>query len=140
MTLYPRQIGISSFEFLINFVSVKRLCSIRYLVPQGVAVLLRTYRTKQKKRRKNKKDLYPKRKKKRKCSPKAFSIRSSTFIRIHIEVEAIIFRCEELVKRNITVEKKRNRKQKKKGKRILLYRRIRAKFNEYIRATCQWTR
>lgn len=54
MTPYPRQIGISSFEVLGNFVSVKRLCSIRYLVPQGVAALFRTYRIKQKKKKKEK--------------------------------------------------------------------------------------
>lgn len=139
MTPYPRQIGISSFEFLGNFVSVKRLCSIRYLVPQEVAVLFRTYRTKQKKEGKIRK-ICTQKGKKRKCSSKTFSIRSSTFIHIHRQVEAIIFHCEELVKRNITLEKKRNKKRKKKGKRILLYRRVRAKFNEYIRATCQWTR
>lgn len=115
MTPYPRQIGISSFEFLGNFVSVKRLCSIRYFVPQKVAVLFRTYRTKQKKKDKSER-FVPKKEKKRKCSSKAFSIRSSTFIHIHREVEAIIFHCEELVKRNITLEKKKKQKTKEKGK------------------------
>ena len=126
--------------FRCTYVSVSRL------QPGGCCTLslLAEQKKKKQKKEKNSKDLYPKKKKRKECSLKAFSIRSSTFTRYPPRGRSDYFSLRKKSQinemYNCREKKKKKKKKRKKKREILLYRGVRGKFNEYIRPTCQWTR
>ena len=113
------------------------------LYDQGVAVLFPYLQSKRKKRKIVPKKIYTrkKRKEKKECSLKAFSIRSSTFTRYPPRGRSDYFSLRKKSQTNEMYNYVEKKEKKKKKREILLYRRVCAQNSmNTLRPTCQWTR
>ena len=112
------------------------------LYDQGVAVLFPYLQSKRKKRKIVPKKIYTRKKRKKKeCSLKAFSIRSSTFTRYPPRGRSDYFSLRKKSQTNEMYNYVEKKEKKKKKREILLYRRVCAQNSmNTLRPTCQWTR